>query len=174
MKRKSRLFAALAALAALLICIAAFFLSFRRPYSDIVEESGISPALVYAVMKAESGFREDAVSEAGAVGLMQLMPATAEFICRRDGAEFYPDRLTDGAYNVTLGCRYLAYLLERFCVLQTAVAAYNAGEGTVENWLLDDSLSADGKSLSTIPFPETAEYVKKVENFRKIYGIFYH
>lgn len=151
-----------------------FFTAFRRPYRETVEESGVSPALAYAVMKAESGFREDALSAAGAVGIMQLMPSTAEFICRLEGIGFDVTRLTDGEYNTLLGCRYLAHLLKRFPNERTAVAAYNAGEGTVTEWLKNPAYSLDGEVLTEIPYPETARYVKKVENFRKIYRFFYH
>lgn len=147
--------------------------NFRRPFRAVVEESGISPALVYAVMKAESSFHEDAVSSAGAVGLMQILPSTAEFICRRCGVEFSAEKLKEGEYNTRLGCLYLKYLTERFEV-STALAAYNAGEGTVSGWLCDGRYSADGKQLSAIPYPETEAYVKRVMKFRKIYLFFYH
>ncbi len=147
---------------------------YRRPFRTAVEESGLSPALVYAVMKAESGFREDAVSRAGAVGLMQLLPATAEFICREKGMEFFPERLKEGEYNVRLGCLYLGYLSERFPQTETALAAYNAGEGTVARWLGDERYSADGEALKAIPYPETERYVQKVLRFRKNYLFFYH
>lgn len=172
MKKKAFLALTLTVGAALILA-AAFFLAFRRPYRNTVEESGVSPALVYAVMKAESGFEENAVSSAGAVGLMQIMPSTAEFICRLKGIEFDETRLNEGEYNTNIGCAYLAYLLERFPVTETAIAAYNAGEGTVAQWLNDSAYSADGRSLTKIPYPETAAYVKKVENFRKFYRFFY-
>ena len=150
----------------------AFRVSFRRPYRSTVEGGGIPSALVYAVIKAESGFREDAKSSAGAVGLMQIKPSTAEFICRRADISFYPTRLTEGEYNVTLGCLYLGYLFERF-TQSTALAAYNAGEGTVREWLRDENYSSDGATLVHIPYPETENYVKKVLKFQKIYEILY-
>ena len=127
-------------------CILWVYGNYRRPFRAEVEKSGLSPALVYAVIKAESGFDEKAISRSGAVGLMQLLPATAEFVCRTEGLEFSPDRLTEGGYNIKLGCRYLNYLLERFSAEETALAAYNAGEGTVRTWLADERYSADGKS----------------------------
>lgn len=145
--------------------------SYRRPYRAEVEGSGLSPSLVYAVMKAESGFDEKATSRAGAIGLMQLMPSTAEFLCRRNHLEFAVGRLYEGEYNVRLGCLYLKYLLERFPAEETALAAYNAGEGTVQSWLKAEA-SADGR-LRAIPYPETARYVKKVMKFRKKYLFFY-
>lgn len=165
----------LLALAALSLLILSLFLcfpaAFPRPYRAVVEQSGLSPALVYAVMKAESNFEESAVSSAGAVGILQLRPSTAQFIAERSGIPFFPERLTDGEYNTRLGCAYLAYLLERF-EEETALAAYNAGEGTVQGWLSDPRCSEDGRTLFQIPYAETRRYLKKISFFRKIYGFF--
>lgn len=147
--------------------------SYPRPYRETVLKSGLPPALVYAVIKAESDFREDAVSRAGAVGLMQLMPATAEFVCERDGAPFDRERLKEAEYNITLGCKYLTYLFGRFPVTETAICAYNAGEGTVSEWLRDSSVSEDGKTLNEIPYGETRAYVKKILKYRKMYEKLY-
>ncbi len=146
---------------------------FRRPCRETVEESSLPPALVYAVMKAESGFDQNAVSAAGAVGLMQLLPSTAMFVAERSGVAFAPEKLFEAEYNVKLGCLYLEYLLERFPKEGTAIAAYNAGEGTVDDWLRAPSFSEDGETLGRIPYPETEDYVKKVVKFRKIYEILY-
>ena len=82
MKRLFFVFAHLLLLAAMVL---SFFAAFPRPYREIVGESGLDGALVYAVMKAESNFREDAESDAGAVGIMQLLPSTAAFVCEREG-----------------------------------------------------------------------------------------
>ena len=155
-------------------CFLIVRLAYPRPYREEVQASGLSPSLVYAVIKAESGFREDAVSRAGAVGLMQVKPSTAEFICTKRGVAFDASRLCEGGYNVTVGCMYLAYLLERFPQTETALAAYNAGEGTVSDWLKDESLSSDGMTLSRIPYAETEGYVKKIKKYKKIYVFIYH
>ncbi len=167
-------------LCALLICIAAALagvlgvrLAFPRPHWQQVKNSGLDPALVYAVARAESGFDARAQSRAGACGLMQLLPETAEYICARTGTEYDEEKLFDGAYNLRLGCLYLTYLFARFPVTETALAAYNAGEGVVSDWLKDPTCSSDGAKLSRIPYPETARYVKKVIKFRKIYEFFY-
>lgn len=149
-----------------------FRIAYRRPYRAAVVESGVKPSLVYAVIKAESGFHEDAVSRAGAVGLMQLKPATAQFICEREGLEFDAERLKEGEYNIKLGCLYLRYLFEKFS-FEVALAAYNAGEGTVRQWLNDSTYSSDGITLERIPYSETAGYVKKVLHFKKMYEILY-
>ena len=160
----------------LLVCIAAGIalpLFYPRPHRETVEASGLEPSLVYAVIKAESNFREEAVSRAGAVGLMQLMPSTAEFVCRMEEISFAADRLKEGEYNVRLGCAYLSYLLRRFSATDTALCAYNAGEGTVRSWLDDPTLSADGRTLSRVPYPETAAYLEKIKKFQKIYRFLY-
>ncbi len=150
-----------------------FRITYKRPYRKLVQESGLDENLVYAVIKAESGFREGAVSSAGAVGLMQILPSTAKFVCDMNGVEFDLSRLSKGDYNIKIGCYYLLYLLERFPVVETALCAYNAGEGTVFGWLEDSACSSDGLSLVNIPYRETRDYVKKINKFRKIYEFLY-
>ncbi len=175
MKNKSVLIAvSIAAFALILLAVWLGFLgAYPRPYREAVRGSGVKPSLVYAVMRAESGYREDAESAAGAVGLMQIKPSTAEFICRREELSFDPSRLKEGEYNILLGTRYLLYLMARFENEDAALAAYNAGEGNVSAWLKDERYSSDGASLSEIPFPETASYIKKVRKFQKIYEFLY-
>ena len=148
---------------AVIVCICIFFASafgfllvrttYPRPYAEEVQKSGLPSALVYAVMKAESNFREGAESDAGAVGIMQLLPSTAAFVCEREGISFDAARLTEGEYNVTLGCAYLGYLMEEF-EEETALAAYNAGEGRVREWLKDGRYSSDGRTLKNLLFPK--------------------
>lgn len=166
-----------AGLIALPLLLAALFfgvrgICFPRPYREKLR--GKDSSLLYAVMKAESNFRENALSAAGAVGVMQLLPTTAEYICRLSGIPFEPERLWEGEYNAQVGALYLDYLIKRFERPETAVAAYNAGEGTVREWLSEKRCSEDGKTLSFIPYPETQRYLKKVMKFRKIYLFFYH
>ncbi len=135
----------------------------------------VDPYLVAAVVKAESGFDPEAESKAGAVGLMQLMPATAAWIAAREdwhGAS-HPD-LRDPAQNLELGTYYLAFLLDRFADVPTALAAYNAGLGVVDEWLAARGTAPVGGSPTTllpadIPFPETRGFVERVERFRALY-----
>ncbi|MBI5562778.1 MAG: lytic transglycosylase domain-containing protein [Deltaproteobacteria bacterium] len=111
---------------------------------------GVDPALAKAVVKAESGFDANAVSDAGAKGLMQLMPETA----RLWGVSnvFNPEENVDG------GMRYLKYLLKLFSYdVRLAVAAYNAGENAVIRY------------GAVPPFAETREYVRRVTRYRRIY-----
>lgn len=173
--KKSKIFF-LAALTLVVAFTALFFgarAAFPQKYRNVVTESGIEPALVYAVMKAESGFDEHARSRAGAVGIMQIKPSTAEFICTRENLPFDAARLTEGEYNALIGCKYLRYLLEKFEVSETALAAYNAGEGTVAKWLEESDHSDDGKHLKNIPYQETRRYVKKVLHYCKTYRFLY-
>ncbi len=134
-------------------------------YDDFVKEYslkyGISPSLVYAVIKCESNFDEKAVSHAGASGLMQLMPKTFEWIIPEleegETLDIFSPR-----QNIEAGCKYLTYLYKRFKVTETVLAAYNAGEGTVYSWLQNPEYSDDGITLKEIPYSETKIYVNKV------------
>ncbi len=127
--------------------------------------------LVLSLIKAESGFKEDATSNAGACGLMQILPSTAEFIAEKNAIQEY--NLYTAQDNIRLGCLYLKYLEGRFSHLTTVLAAYNAGEGVVREWLQNTKYSSDGTLLTRIPYSETERYVKKIEkyykNYRKIY-----
>ncbi len=145
---------------------------FPQPYGEAVRESaaesGVSPALLYAVMKAESNFDPAAVSQKGAQGLMQMMPGTGAWCAEKMGQE--SANLEDPEENIRLGAYYLGYLLSLYGGDETcAIAAYNAGQGRVDGWLVDARYSPDGKTLSKIPFPETEKYVKKVMLYKRIY-----
>ena len=144
------------------------FLAFPIRYRDEVMAASarfdVDPVLVMSVIRAESRFRPDSVSSAGAVGLMQLMPATADYVAEKLGMELGSRDLFDPSINITLGVFYLRYLLDRFGDVRTAVAAYNAGEGNVAMWLKDDP------ALSRIPFGETSRYVQRVFGAMGFYG----
>ncbi len=170
---KRTLYGVLIVALAIFLLFGLFAYAYRRPYRKTVLKYSSCPALAFSVMKAESGFSETAQSEAGAVGLMQLMPGTAKFVCERVGVRYDESRLTEGEYNAMLGCTYLDYLLTRFQNAEkTALAAYNAGEGVVSMWLKNKEYSNDGINLTFIPYSETREYVKKVLKYQKIYSIF--
>lgn len=116
--------------------------------------------LVLAVIRTESDFRPNAVSEAGACGLMQLLPETFSFL-KEDvlEEELSDSAIFDPAVNIRYGTFYLSYLFEKFGNWFTALAAYNAGEGRVSDWLKDKELAPNGH-LTSIPFSETAQYVQ--------------
>lgn len=125
------------------------------------EEFNVPVAMILALIRAESGFHPDATSRAGAMGLTQLMPDTFSWLCEECLKEPHTkDEITDPETNVRFGTYYLSYLYEKFGSWRVALAAYNAGEGRVTEWLQDPAL-ASGGTLRHIPYPETAAYVKK-------------
>ena len=128
------------------------------------EEYELDPNLVFAVIKAESNFDPNAESNVGALGLMQIMPETFEWLQTYKNGEANMDYtyLYEPEVNIEYGCIFLQFLLDRYTSEETAVAAYNAGFGAVDNWLIDENYSTDGETLYDIPYPETKAYVKKV------------
>ena len=128
----------------------------------------IERQFLFALIDAESGFNEKALSVRGAVGLMQIMPKTATYIALLCDYKGEID-LTDVDCNLTLGCEYINYLARKFQDETTLLCAYNAGEGTVFNWLKDVKYSTDGKTIKYIPFEETLNYVKKVNAYKTKY-----
>ncbi|MCL2216701.1 MAG: lytic transglycosylase domain-containing protein [Defluviitaleaceae bacterium] len=133
----------------------------------------LDPALILAVIMAESSFRQNAESPAGAQGLMQLMPATAEEIAQHMGLEdFQPEDVWLPEINIAMGSFYLNRLKNIFGGnLDLALAAYNAGQGNVNSWLANPEFSGDGKTLDTIPFMETHNYLRRVRFNRRVYEI---
>ncbi len=157
------------------ICVAFLYLFYiPKKYASAIEryssEFGVESELVFAVIRAESNFRSDAVSSVGAVGLMQIMPSTAEFI--RKTAKFDADiQNPDG--NIRMGTWYLSYLSGKFDTVTEILAAYNAGEGTVNNWLKTDDYCNAAGHLMIIPYRETEQYIQKVKKFYNCYKFFY-
>lgn len=153
-------------------------LLYPRPYEELVgreaREFSLNQSLIYAVMRTESGFESDAESHAGAKGLMQLTPATFQWISSLYPPENGGEDVLDPEDNIHCGCALLRLLLDQYGSLDVALCAYNAGMGNVASWLEQEKYSTDGESLHTIPYPETDSYVKKVkkamENYEKLYG----
>ena len=137
------------------------------------EEYDLDPYLVAAVIHVESGNRTDAVSNKGALGLMQLMPATAEWVAGKLGEEYDQEAVTLPEKNIQYGCWYLHFLFERFDSTAVVCAAYNAGHNAVFSWLEEEEYSSDGSSLDRIPYPETENYVEKVmlayDKYKELY-----
>jgi soluble lytic murein transglycosylase len=134
-------------------------------------DKGIDPALIAAVIYAESRFRDNQTSSAGAQGLMQVTPATARDIARKSGGtRFQVEDLHDPDVNIAYGAYHLRYLLSRYGTNEDfAIAAYNAGEGNVDRWI-DAARRADRDlSISAIPFPETRAYVDRVKDAQREY-----
>jgi soluble lytic murein transglycosylase len=138
-----------------------WYLRARYPlrYEHIVrghsENYRLEPALVAAMIYQESKFDADAESDSGAIGLMQLLPETAEGIATRTGgSRFEVDDLYDPELNVRYGCWYLRHLLDKYGDERDALAAYNGGQGNVDRGVV---------------FPETEHYVDRVLELRGIY-----
>jgi len=149
-------------------------LLYPTPFDAQVEEaarrSGMTRSLVYAVMRQESLYQDWAVSSAGAVGLMQLLPSTAKITARRAGLP-QPSRtsLLDPRVNLPLGAATLAELVDRFDgQLLLALAGYNAGPGAVRRWLPSRHLDAD-VWVENIPFNETRGYVQRIMWHRVVF-----
>jgi soluble lytic murein transglycosylase len=124
----------------------------------------LDPRLVLAVVKVESGFRPDAVSRAGAVGLMQVLPTTAAWVWRRGGlpGAFQVERLKDPDVNLRVGAYYLAYLLERaHGNVIVALSAYNGGPENAARWT-ESPWRGTLPYLGAVSFPETRAFVVKV------------
>lgn len=150
-----------------------YTLSYEAEILAAAGEFDLDPAMVSAVIYTESGFRPQAKSAVGALGLMQLMPATgleeAELLSLEGVTEA---QLTEPALNIRLGCCYLRKLLNEFGNESVAFAAYNAGPGRVRQWLKEYGQKEDG-SLMYIPYPETSKYVSRVQSARGVYARLY-
>jgi soluble lytic murein transglycosylase len=121
----------------------------------------LEPALLAAVIEQESKFHADAKSSTGAIGLMQLLPDTAKGIALRTGGhKFVVSDLYNPEINVRYGAWYLRHLLDKYRDEQTALAAYNAGQANVNEWI------DQGKGIA---FAETRHYVSRVERLKDIY-----
>jgi soluble lytic murein transglycosylase len=144
-------------------------------HEDIIRqqarEKDLDPSLIAAVIYAESKFRDDQTSAAGAEGLMQLTPATARDIARRSGAtNFHLEDLGDPQVNIAYGSYQLRYLLERYGGNRVlATAAYNAGEGSVDRWLVQARVEDRAFRVSEIPYAETRNYVQRVLDAQRRY-----
>jgi soluble lytic murein transglycosylase len=126
-------------------------------------EKGLDPALIAAVIYAESKF-EPHTSAAGARGLMQILPATAEYLAQLSGGRtFTTADLAEPSVNVAYGSYYLRYLLDHYEGNEMlAIAAYNGGLANVDSWVAQARAEGRALTVAMIPFPETREYVRRV------------
>lgn len=154
---------------------AAYPLGYREVVEPVAAERELDPALVYAVIRTESGFSPTARSSVDARGLMQLTPDTFQWVQYRLGEDGFAavDLLYDPEENIHYGCANLSLLLGEFSREDTALAAYHAGRGSVNRWLGDSRYSQDGRRLTAIPYPDTDIYVKKVLVTRDLYHRLY-
>lgn len=150
---------------------------YKKEYTEYVskysQEYNVDENLVYAVIKAESNFEPNAKSSKDAIGLMQLMESTAKDIIKKVDLQIsdveLAEKLQDADININLGTKYLSILLERYNNVEIAITAYNAGIGTVDNWIEKGIIKADGSDVENIPYKETNNYVRKILRDYKIY-----
>ena len=146
---------------------------YKKDYSQYVskysQEYKIDENLIYAIIKAESNFKVDAVSTSDAQGLMQLMYSTAEDVAKKIEVKLNEDNIFEPDININLGTKYIADLLEKYEYIELALAAYNAGSGNVDKWIKNGTIKSDGSDIENIPFKETNTYVRKILRDYEIY-----
>jgi soluble lytic murein transglycosylase len=189
MKKKHRSASVLIVLAVLIVAAAVLWqygytgilkMVYPRRYASYVEkyagQYGVDPALIYAVIKNESSFNPQAISKIGAQGLMQLTPETFSWAQRKTSVKrsLTQDDLYNPEINIQYGTVVLAQLLSEFKREDTALAAYHAGRTNVKRWLANSKYSADGRTLTYIPFDDTRSYVAKVLKTEAIYKELYY
>ena len=154
---------------------------FPRKYKDIIEhvttQYEVDPNLVYAIIKQESNFKENAKSSRGAIGLMQIITSTANEVVQTISSineEYY--NLYDPETNINVGVKYISELIQKFDGnIYLAIAAYNGGMGNVQKWFGADYSNYDTlqKVVDKIEFGETRKYVKNVVRYYDYYTKLY-
>lgn len=167
-----------------ILCLLAYYVlkSFIYPlkHFDIVKKeaaaNNIDPYLILAMIKAESGFNKNAISNKQAKGLMQIVESTAQDIKDRLNIEVDIDDLYNEETNIKLGCKYMNYLIDKYDGnYYIAICAYNAGLGNVDKWLEQGIIPKDLDTHTNIslPFKETTKYLNKVISSYKMYRLLY-
>lgn len=149
---------------------------YPKDYSEYVEKYSkmydVDEDLVYAMIKEESNFDQNANSHKDAIGLMQLVQETADEVGNEIGIEDVD--LTDPEINIEIGTKYISDLIKRYDGnIEFAIVAYNAGIGNVDRWLTENILEEDGSNLEEIPFKETNMYIRKVLRTYELYKRLY-
>jgi len=149
-------------------------LEYKADIEKYSAEFDVDPYLVASIIWVESKYDEGAVSQSGAVGLMQIMPETGEWIASKIDYEIYEgNKLFIPSDNIKLGCWYVSYLNNRFAGDRTHIlAAYNGGPNRVADWL-ENSEYSDVNGLTEIPIKETEDYVRRVNAAYEIYTQYY-
>ena len=152
-------------------------INYPQKYSEYIEkyakENEIDEELIYAMIKAESNFKHDAISSKEALGLMQMLESTAYEVAKELEKEITKEEILNPETNICLGTKYLSNLIKRYGNIELAIASYNAGIGNVDTWIKEGTIQKDGTDIENIPFKETNNYVRKVlrdyELYKKIY-----
>jgi len=152
---------------------------FPKPYWDDLrrysEQNSLDPYLVASLIRQESEFNPGAISRANAVGLMQLLPSTAKKVAKDEKVKnFNANQLLSPNMNMQLGTRYFRGMVDKFGAFEYALAAYNAGDDRVKDWLGQGKYRDPQEFVESIPFTETREYVQAIMRnanvYRQLYG----
>ena len=145
-------------------------LKYTENIEKYAEKYNVDKYLVYAIIKAESNFNEKAKSKSNAIGLMQIMEATAKEIAAKMELDIMKEQLYKPELNIQIGVKYYASLLEKYNNnYKIAIIAYNAGIGNVDKWIKEGIIKEDGTDLENVPFKETNNYVRKILRNYEIY-----
>ncbi len=152
-------------------CYYSYFypLKYKDEITVNAENYGVDVSLIASIINVESSYNKNSVSSRGAVGLMQVLPSTGEWVMNRLGKDFKEEDLFEPSINIQIGTYYISYLINYFGEEDLAICAYNAGMGNVKKWLSVVEYSSDGQSLQKIPYKETENYLKLVHKNRDIY-----
>lgn len=176
-KRIAKIFVALAIVAGIAYVSLPYIerIYYHLEYTDYIQESAeryqVNPYFIAAMAKCESDFDANATSSAGAVGVMQMMPETAQEVANLglvDSTKYSPQNLNDPEVNINYGAAYLRYLVERYHEMNPAIAAYNAGMGNVDKWLSEDT-----DIRASVGFEETEKYIQLVNRAKSMYEKLY-
>ncbi|MCL1975571.1 MAG: lytic transglycosylase domain-containing protein [Firmicutes bacterium] len=149
-------------------------LNYQAQVEVIAKEYEIDPWLIYAIIRMESDFKLRAESPAGARGLMQLMPSTAQWITEVAGFNLSEEDIWLPENNIRLGCWYIDWLRDYYNGdMVIAVAAYNAGMSNVNSWIASGVWNGNLQELSGIPFSETRKYISHVYESYNMYHNLY-
>jgi soluble lytic murein transglycosylase len=150
-----------------------FPLPFEQSLKRAAARANVDPMLVAAVIRQESVFQPDAVSRAGAVGLMQVLPKTGRKLAGRLKMRYAHASLFNPEYNLRLGTLYLADLVNAMASPEAALAAFNAGEERVAAWQAEHNFDEPAEFVESIPFTETRDYVQIVMRNAQLYRLLY-
>jgi soluble lytic murein transglycosylase len=154
-------------------------LMFPQPYwKELVADSGansLDPYLVASLIRQESEFNPGAISPANAYGLMQLLPSVGKSLAKKHGIKrFSTNQLLDPSINLELGTIYLKQAIDRYGgQVEYALAAYNAGDTPVRQWLASNDYKDVPEFVESIPYSETREYVQAILRNRELYRALY-
>ena len=154
---------------------------YPKTYKEIVSvysgKYNVEENLVFALIKAESNFNSEAVSHRDAIGVMQIMEETAKDVANKNSIKIENENIKQELLkidnNINIGTKYLSTLLEKYKNKEIAVAAYNAGIGTVDGWIQKEIIKSDGSDIENIPYKETNNYVRKILRNYKLYEELY-